>query len=114
RHPEIQEILPCADLVFQPSEPESFGLVPLEAMACGIPVLATASGGITEVVVQGETGYLCDVGDIETMATYAIEILTDEAKAKEMGERGRDRALNTFAQDTIVGQYESLYRELLG
>ena len=111
-HVDIESILPCADLVFQPSEHESFGLVPLEAMACKVPVLGTASGGITEVVEHGVTGYLCEVGDIESMAVYAIEILTDDARALEMGERGQARAFALFDQDAIVDQYEALYHEV--
>lgn len=109
----IEELLPCADLIFQPSEHESFGLVPLEAMACRIPVLATASGGITEVVMHGETGYLTEVGDIEAMANYAIDILTHPDKAAEMGRRGREFALANFSQDKIVPQYEALYERVL-
>jgi L-malate glycosyltransferase len=109
---EIERIIPCADLVFQPSEHESFGLVPLEAMACAVPVLGTNSGGISEVVQHGETGYLCDVGDIDAMTACAIEILTDEAKAREMGRKGRERAMKQFRRDDIVAQYENLYAEM--
>ncbi|MBI3119978.1 MAG: N-acetyl-alpha-D-glucosaminyl L-malate synthase BshA [Candidatus Hydrogenedentes bacterium] len=110
---DIQMILPCADLVFQPSEHESFGLVPLEAMACRVPVLATASGGIVEVVEHGVTGYLTEVGDIEAMAACAIDLLTDPDKARAMGERGQERALRLFDRDAIVSQYEALYAEVL-
>ena len=109
----IEELLPAADLVFQPSEHESFGLVPLEAMACGVPVLVTSSGGITEVVEHGVTGYLCEVGDIEGMARYGVEILTNPEAAREMGISGREHALKHFSPDKIVGQYEALYDELL-
>jgi len=112
-HEDIQSILPCADLIFQPSEHESFGLVPLEAMACGVPVLGTASGGIREVVENGVTGYLCEVGDIDAMAEHAIEILTDSACAEEMGRQGRERAMRLFAKEKIVLEYERLYTELL-
>ena len=112
-HEDIQAILPCADLVFQPSEHESFGLVPLEAMACQIPVVGTASGGICEVVENGVSGCLCDVGDIEAMARCAIEILTDPARAEEMGRRGRERAMELFGKEKIVVEYEQLYGELL-
>lgn len=109
----VELILPCADLVFQPSEHESFGLVALEAMACGVPVLGTDSGGVREVVVNGETGYLCEVGDIESMAARAIEILTNDERARGMGARGRKHAEAHFARAPIVSQYEALYRELL-
>ena len=113
-HDNIETIIPCADLIFQPSEHESFGLTHLEAMACEVPVLATNSGGVREVVEHGVTGYLAEVGDIDTMAAYAIEILTDEARAKEMGRQGRLRALKLFDEDTIIGQYEALYLSLTG
>lgn len=113
-HENIERIIPCADLIIQPSEHESFGLTPLEGMVCGVPVLGTASGGIVEVVEHGVSGYLAEVGDIDTMALYAIEILTDKEKATEMGRRGRERALSAFPRDRIVGEYEALYESLLG
>ena len=109
----IETLLPCADLVFQPSEHESFGLAHLEAMACEVPVLGTASGGVREVVEDGVTGYLCEVGDTDTMANRAIEILTNEKLARDMGRKGRERALRLFRKDSIVGQYENLYRTLV-
>jgi len=109
----IDELLPAADLVFQPSEHESFGLVPLEAMACEVPVLATASGGIVEVVENGVTGYLVEVGDIEAMADRAIEILASPERAKEMGRRARQHVLERFTPDRIIPQYEALYAEVL-
>jgi N-acetyl-alpha-D-glucosaminyl L-malate synthase BshA len=109
----VEEVLPAADLVFQPSEHESFGLVPLEAMACEVPVLVTASGGITEVVEHGVSGYLCEVGDIDAMARYGVEILSDPARAKEMGRRGRAQAVHKFSPERIVGEYEALYENLI-
>ncbi|MFO7974463.1 MAG: N-acetyl-alpha-D-glucosaminyl L-malate synthase BshA [Candidatus Hydrogenedentota bacterium] len=107
----VESILPLADLVFQPSEHESFGLVPLEAMLSSIPVLGTASGGVREVVEHGVTGYLCEVGDIEAMTRYAIEILGDTKKAREMGAKGRARAQALFSEEKIVDQYEQLYQD---
>jgi len=113
-HENIESILPCADLIFQPSEHESFGLTPLEAMACEVPVLGTRSGGITEVVEHGVTGYLTEVGDIDAMAKHAIEILTDTGIAKTMGLKGKETAMAKFPQSKIIPQYEALYTELLG
>lgn len=110
---EIQNILPCADLVFQPSEHESFGLVALEAMACRVPVLATDSGGVREVVTHGEHGYLTEVGDIEAMARYGVEILTNPFLAAEMGRKGREAAVTRFNRDAIISQYEALYEEVI-
>ncbi len=111
--PNMEDILPCADLIIHPSEHESFGLVPLEAMACEVPVVATASGGITEVIEQGVTGYLCEVGDIESMAYCSVQVLSSEAKARELGHNARLRAVSLFSRDRIVSQYEALYREIL-
>lgn len=110
---DIETILPCADLVFQPSEHESFGMVPLEAMACKVPVVGTASGGICEVVEDGVTGYLCEVGDIDTMSRRCVELLTDGEKSKSFGESGRKRAIEKFARDPIITEYETLYKKLL-
>ncbi len=109
----VEELLPAADLVFQPSEHESFGLVALEAMACEVPVLVTASGGIVEVVEHGVTGCLCEVGDIDAMARHGVEILSDPQRAREMGKRGREHVVEKFSPDRIVGEYEALYAELL-
>jgi len=109
----VEDILPCADLVFQPSEHESFGLAHLEAMACRVPVLCTDSGGVREVVEHGVTGYLCEVGDTDDMADKAIEILTNPDLAKSMGENGREQAMNRFSKQRAIEEYESLYRELL-
>jgi len=113
-HERIESLIPCADLIMQPSEHESFGLVPLEAMACEVPVIGTDSGGVREVVENGVTGYLCEVGDTDSMAAHAIELLTDANRAREMGRRGRERAEKCFSEKTIIGQYEALYEELLG
>ncbi len=109
----IEEVLPCADLMIQPSEHESFGLVPLEAMACEVPVLVTASGGITEVVRHGETGFMCDVGDIDAMARYAVQVLTHPELAANMGREGRAHVLKHFSREAAVKQYETLYEEAL-
>lgn len=111
---DIEHLIPCADLIMQPSEHESFGLTPLEGMVCGVPVLGTRSGGITEVVEHGVSGYLAEVGDIDMMALYATEILTDPVRAAEMGRKGRERALSLFHRDVIVPQYEALYKSVLG
>ncbi len=112
-HENVECILPCADLLFQPSEHESFGLAALEAMSCGVPVLCTNSGGVDEVVEDGVTGYLTEVGDTETMAQRAVEILTDDGLAKRLGGRGLEIALERFSKDRIIAQYEELYTDLL-
>ncbi|HOK08262.1 MAG TPA: N-acetyl-alpha-D-glucosaminyl L-malate synthase BshA [Candidatus Hydrogenedens sp.] len=108
-YPRIEELLTSADLVIQPSEHESFGMVALEAMSAGVPVIATRSGGIQELIVDGVTGFLCEVGDIETMADWAIQILFDDKLKKEMGKHAKQRVREQFSDDKIIPQYEELY-----
>lgn len=86
---EILPLLSAADLFILPSEKESFGLAALEAMACNVPLIASHTGGLPEVVVHGETGYLAPVGDVEAMAEYALEILSNETLQISMGEAAR-------------------------
>ncbi|HZK23883.1 MAG TPA: N-acetyl-alpha-D-glucosaminyl L-malate synthase BshA [Oscillospiraceae bacterium] len=106
-------ILSAADLFLLPSEKESFGLGALEAMACGVPVVASNTGGIPEVVVHNETGYLAAVGDVEAMSNYALEILTNPAKMQQMREAARRRVEDVFDSELIVPQYEEFYREII-
>ena len=80
----ISEKLSIADLMLMPSELESFGLAALEGMACEVPAIATRVGGVPEVVEHGRTGFLAEVGDVETMARCAIEILSDEKRLREI------------------------------
>lgn len=110
----VEEVLPCADVFVLPSSYESFGLAALEAMSCGVPVLASAVGGLGEVVSSGVDGWLCRPGDIEGMTARAIELLADPARRREMGRAARRKALTKFALAGIVDQYERLYRRLAG
>ena len=105
-------ILSAADLFLLPSEKESFGLGALEAMACGVPVIASSAGGIPEVVVHGETGYLAAVGDVEAMSAYAVNLLKDEEKLQQLRTAARRRVEDFFDSELIVPQYEAFYREL--
>ncbi len=113
KHASVDELLPCADLFLLPSESESFGLVALEAMSSGAPVVASRVGGLPEVVPHGEAGYLFERGDTESMAEGAIEILSDEAVWKRFSAAGRELALNTFSSDRIVPAYERYYDSIL-
>ena len=110
--PLVEEVLAGADLFLLPSETEAFGLAALEAMACEVPVIATAVGGLPEVVVDGETGYLRPVGDIAGMADAALELLADEELRKRMGVAGRRRAIESFGRDAIVARYRAIYRRV--
>ena len=107
--PLIEEILVGADLFLLPSETESFGLAALEAMSCEVPVIATTAGGLPEVVVDGETGFLRPVGDVDAMAVAALDLLSDEPKRLAFAAAGRKLAVDRFAQDVIVGRYRELY-----
>ena len=109
----IADILPVADVFLLPSEHESFGLAALEAMSCGLPVVASNIGGLHEVVVDGETGYLFDPHDVRGMGDVIVRLLADDDKRREVGVKARERAKRDFGRDTIVGEYESLYDELL-
>ncbi len=110
---QIYEKLSIADIMLLPSELESFGLAALEAMACEVVPISTRAGGVPEVIDHGTSGYLADVGDVETMARYAIELLSDETRLKDMGKRARAVAMERFCATKIVKQYEDFYRRVL-
>lgn len=109
----VQEKLALADLMLMPSELESFGLAALEAMACKVPAVSTNVGGIPELIEHGKTGYLAEVGDVETMARHAIDVLGDEAKLKNMGELARYEAQSRFCATKIITRYEEFYARVL-
>jgi L-malate glycosyltransferase len=106
----IEEVLSVADLFFMPSEKESFGLAALEAMACEVPVISSNTGGLPELNIQGETGFLSNVGDIEDMVKNATYILQEENlprfKANALA-RAKD-----FDIHKIVPQYEAYYEKI--
>ncbi len=110
----VETVLPMADVVLQPSYRESFGMVLLEAMACGVATVSSNVDGIPEVVMQGETGYHADPDDHEMLAKHTIDILQDCMLRKSLGQNGRRRAVEVFHADQIVPQYEDCYRRVLG
>ncbi|MCR8642253.1 N-acetyl-alpha-D-glucosaminyl L-malate synthase BshA [Paenibacillus sp. N1-5-1-14] len=111
---DVAEVISLADVMLLPSEKESFGLVALEAMACGVPTIGSNAGGIPELITHGDTGYLASIGDTEAMAQYAIRLLTDEALYKRVSEACLYRARHTFCNDYITLQYEEIYYRTLG
>jgi N-acetyl-alpha-D-glucosaminyl L-malate synthase BshA len=113
KQPLISECLSVADLFLLPSEMESFGLAALEAMACGVPVVVSRVGGLPEVVDDGVSGYLVELGDLEGMAAAAIRILQSESLRIEMGQRARQVALERFSSRNIVPIYEAYYQKVL-
>ncbi|MDP5172671.1 MAG: N-acetyl-alpha-D-glucosaminyl L-malate synthase BshA [Bacteroidia bacterium] len=109
----VEEIFSIGDLFLIPSENESFGLSALEAMACGMPVIASNAGGLPELVINGEVGYTSAVGDVADMAKNALSLLQDEEKWQQFSERARALA-STFSPELIVDQYEAYYKEIVG
>jgi N-acetyl-alpha-D-glucosaminyl L-malate synthase BshA len=109
----LPELLAPADLFLLASAEESFGLSALEAMACGVPVLSTAVGGVPEMIVDGVTGLLSPADDQDRYATLMREMLFDRERAREMGARARNVVLERYARDEVVASYESLYRRVI-
>ena len=112
RSNEVDKILCFSDLFLLPSQTESFGLVALEAMASGVPVISSNTGGLPEVNIHGESGFLSNVGDIEDMTKNALYILSDETRLKTFKDNARKEALK-FDLHTIVPQYEAIYEDTL-
>ncbi len=111
--PMLETVLGIADLFLLPSSEESFGLVALEAMACGVPVVASNAGGIPEVILEGETGFMCPVGDVEGMIAASLEVLSTPERRAEIGERSRIRAIRNFRPGVILPGYIDVYNEVL-
>lgn len=114
KHQSVHELLACADLFLLPSETESFGLAALEAMACGVPVVASSVGGLPEVVPTGEGGFLRPVGDVDAMAADALTVLGDDAVGARMRSGAREHAVSRFGAAQVVPRYEAHYRRVLG
>ena len=110
---QVYETLGISDVLLMPSELESFGLAALEAMACEVVPVATRVGGVPEVIEHEKSGFLADVGDVETMARYAIEILKDETRLREMGKKCRAAAKARFCTTKIIPHYEQFYRRVM-
>jgi N-acetyl-alpha-D-glucosaminyl L-malate synthase BshA len=110
---ELVPLLSASDLFLIPSQSESFGLSALEAMACELPVIATSVGGLPELVLHGETGFIAEIGDIDRMARYAVDLLTNESKYKIFAAASRRRAVEFFGASRVVDQYEQYYEQVL-
>lgn len=113
KHQSVDELLACADLFLLPSKNESFGLAALEALACGVPVVGSNTGGLPEVVRHGETGYLFPLGAVDEMAEAGAAVLADEAKWSRVSQAARADAVDRFSNQRIVPDYEKLYRDVV-
>lgn len=112
-HADILEVLPCADIMLLPSDKESFGLVALEAMGCGIPVVGYRAGGLPEVVKHGVTGYLAEFGDVQGMANHIISLLNNPDQLKSFRLKSKEIAFRDFEMNKVVGQYEEFYKRVI-
>ena len=112
--PNIEEVVGACDLFILPSVTESFGMAALEALASEVPVIATRSGGLPEVVDHGVDGFLLEVGDVDAMARCAIEILQDDDLRARMGAAGRAAAEERFSIDKVIPRYVEFYEKTLG
>lgn len=111
---DVAQVISLADVLLLPSEKESFGLVALEGMACGVPTVGSDTGGIPELITHGETGFLAPVGDVEKMADYVDALLSDRDMYARMSEACVRRARLTFCNDLIAAEYERIYYRVLG
>jgi N-acetyl-alpha-D-glucosaminyl L-malate synthase BshA len=109
----LVEILSSSDIFLIPSQSESFGLAALEAMACGLPVVSSSVGGLPELVRHNESGFIAEIGDVERMAKYTIELLSNEKKYTLFSENARQRAVTHFDTSKVVPMYEEYYERIL-
>src|SRR4029077_5261652 len=112
--PLVEEVLVGADLFLLPSERESFGLSALEAMAWEVPGVASNAGGLPEVVVDGETGFLCRVGDVDGMAAAAMRLLTDDDLHRRFAAASRGGPVEECSQEGVVQRSRAIYERLPG
>jgi N-acetyl-alpha-D-glucosaminyl L-malate synthase BshA len=109
----LEELYAISDLLLLLSEKESFGLVALEAMACGVPCVGTNTGGIPEVIENGRTGYICEVGDIEMISSMSLKILQNDELHGQFSKAGIKRVRTRFSSGKILNQYEDIYYQLM-
>ena len=108
----VERLLPLAHVLLLPSELESFGLAALEAMACGVPPVATDGGGLPELITSGVDGYLEAAGDVAAQSARVIELLTDETLYRKLSGAARRTAESRFCSSLIIPRYEQYYEEV--
>jgi glycosyltransferase involved in cell wall biosynthesis len=109
---QLEDVMSISDLFILPSEYESFGLAALEAMAAQVPVISSNAGGLPEVNIHGQTGYLSNVGDVNSMAKHAIQLLKDDKLMSTMRQGALEQA-QRFHISNIIPLYEALYEEVI-
>ena len=108
----IERLLPRMHALHLPSETEAFGLAALEAMACGVPPVATRTGGVPDLITQGVDGFMEPVGDVEAQAGRFIELLSDEGLRSRLSQAARQTAAGRFSTELIIPKYEAYYRQV--
>jgi N-acetyl-alpha-D-glucosaminyl L-malate synthase BshA len=111
---DVEQVYAASDVFLLPSEQESFGLAALEALACGVPVVGCRSGGLPEVVRDGETGYLVEVGEVDAAAARCLSLLGDAGLRRRFAAAARDDAVRRFAEPDVVARYVAIYERALG
>lgn len=109
----LVEILNASDLFLIPSQSESFGLAALEAMSCGLPVVSSSVGGLPELIKHNETGFIAEIGDIDRMSKYVIELFTNKRKYDLFSKASRKRVKEKFDKEIIIPKYEIFYNKIL-
>ena len=107
---DVPWLLQSSDVFVLPSETESYGLAALEALSCGVPVVATSVGGLPELIADGSTGFLHDVGDIEAMSRSVVNVLRDDSLRARLGANARRAVEQTWQRGPMVDRYEAVYR----
>jgi N-acetyl-alpha-D-glucosaminyl L-malate synthase BshA len=108
----LVELLSISDIFIMPSQSESFGLSALEAMSCGVPVISSSVGGLPELNLHRETGFIAEIGDVDRMAKYAVDLLSDPRRYEAMSKNARKRA-EDFSEDKVVPMYEKFYERIV-
>jgi glycosyltransferase involved in cell wall biosynthesis len=109
----LENLLSVADIFLMPSQSESFGLSALEAMSCGVPVISSSVGGLPELIVHNNNGFIAEFGDVDRMAKYALELLQKKKKYNSFSKNSRERAVKVFEKNLIVPQYIKYYEKIL-
>ena len=110
----IYRLIPRMDVLHLPSETEAFGLAALEAMACGVPPVATRTGGVPDLINHGVDGFMEPVGDIEAQSERIVSLLTNDKLHSSISQGARETALRRFCTDLVIPRYEEHYRQVLG